>query len=200
MSIESVMLSNRLILCCPLLLLLQSFQELGSFPVSWLFPSGGQSIVTSASASVLLMNIQGWFPIGFTGLISLQSRGLSRAFFSTTVQNHQFGTQPSYIRQTTGKTIALTTPNFVSTVMSLLFNILSTLVIVRESIPRQVDKKSRGPHGERGLEFWRRKKGQTFFPPLHSLGLYNNNVSCLRTVSGKNLLANSVISKCKLWE
>ena len=55
---------------------------------------------------------------------------------------------------------------------------------LRESFPRQVDKKSRGPQGERGLEFSRRKKGQTFFPSLHSLGLYNNNVSCLRTASG----------------
>ena len=69
-----------------------------------------------------------------------------------------------------------------------------------ESFPRQVDKKSGGPQGERGLEFSRRKKGQTFFPPLHSLGLRNNNVSCLRTVSGLNLLANPVILKCKLWE
>ena len=57
---------------------------------------------------------------------------------------------------------------------------------VRESNPRQVDKKSGGPQGERGLEFSRRRKGQTFFP-LHSLGLCNNNVSCLRTVSGKKL-------------
>ena len=72
--------------------------------------------------------------------------------------------------------------------------------ILRESVPRQVDKKSRGPQGERGLEFSRRKKGQTFFPSLHSLGLYNNNVSCLRTVFGLNFLANSVILKCKLWE
>ena len=53
---------------------------------------------------------------------------------------------------------------------------------MRESVPRQVDKESRGPQGERGLEFSRRKKGQTFFLSLHSLGLYNNNVSCLRTV------------------
>ena len=68
---------------------------------------------------------------------------------------------------------------------------------LRESFPRQVDKKSRGPQGERGLEFSRRKKGQTFFP-LHSLGLYNNNVSCLRTVSGKSLLAKPVILKCEL--
>ena len=70
---------------------------------------------------------------------------------------------------------------------------------VRESFPRQVDKESRGPQGQRGLEFSRRKKGQTFFPSLHSLGLYNNNVSYLRTVSGLNLLANSVTLKCKLW-
>ena len=56
---------------------------------------------------------------------------------------------------------------------------------VRELIPRQVDKKSRGPHGEGGLEFSRRKKEQAIFSPLHSLGVCNNNVSCLRTVSGK---------------
>ena len=71
---------------------------------------------------------------------------------------------------------------------------------VTESIPRQIDKKSRSPQGERGLEFSRRKKGQTFFVPLHSLGLCNNHVSCLRTVSGKKLLANPVILRYKLWE
>ena len=59
---------------------------------------------------------------------------------------------------------------------------------MRESFPRQVDRESRGPQGERGLEFSRRKKGQTFFLSPHSLGLYNNNVSCLKTVSGLNLL------------
>ena len=59
---------------------------------------------------------------------------------------------------------------------------------VRESFPRQVDRESRGPQGERGLESSRRKKGQTFFLSPHSLGLYNNNVSCLRTVFGFNLL------------
>ena len=72
-------------------------------------------------------------------------------------------------------------------------------LLLRESIPRQIGKKSRGPQGERGLEFSRRKKGQTF-PPLHSLGLFSNNVSCLRTVSGLKLLANPVILKCKLGE
>ena len=71
--------------------------------------------------------------------------------------------------------------------------------LVRKSFPRQVDRESRGPQGERGLEFSRRKKEQTFFP-LHSLGLYNNNVSCLRTVSGLNFQANPVILRCKLWE
>ena len=58
----------------------QSFPASGSFPVSWLFASGGQSIRTSASASILLVNIQGWFPLGLTGLISLLSKGL-RSFF-----------------------------------------------------------------------------------------------------------------------
>ena len=67
-----------------------------SFLMSWLFASGGQNIGTSASASVLPMNIQGWCPLGLTGLISLQSKGLSKVFSNTTVQTHQFfGTQLS---------------------------------------------------------------------------------------------------------
>ena len=75
---------------------LQSFPASRSFPVSQLFPSGGQSIAASASASVLLMNIQGWFLLGLTGWISLQSNGLSRVFSNTTVQKHQFfSTRPS---------------------------------------------------------------------------------------------------------
>ena len=74
----------------------QSFPESGSFPVSWLFTSGGQSIGASSSASVLPMNIQGWYPLGLTDLISLLSKRLSRVFFSTTVQKHHFfSTQPS---------------------------------------------------------------------------------------------------------
>ena len=73
----------------------QSFPPSGSFPISWLFASGGQIIGASASASVLPMNIQDWFPLGWTGLI-LQSKGLSRVFSNTTVQKHQFfGSQPS---------------------------------------------------------------------------------------------------------
>ena len=76
--------------------LLQSFPASGSFPVSQFFTSGGQSIRVSVLASVLPMNIQGWFPLGMTGLISLQSKGLSKVFSSTTVvQKHQFfGAQP----------------------------------------------------------------------------------------------------------
>ena len=69
---------------------LQSFPASGSFPVSQLFRSGGQSIGVSASASVLPMNTQDWFPLGWTGWISLKSKGLSRVFSNTTVQNHQF--------------------------------------------------------------------------------------------------------------
>ena len=69
---------------------LQSFPASGSFQMSQLFPSSGQSIVVSASTSVLPMNIQDWFPLRWTGLISLQSKGLSRVFSNTTVQKHQF--------------------------------------------------------------------------------------------------------------
>ena len=89
LSIELVMLSIHLILCHPLLLFPSGF-----FPMSRLFPSGGQSI--RASATALPMNIQGWFPLELTGLISLHSKGLPRVFSSTPVWKHQFfGTQPS---------------------------------------------------------------------------------------------------------
>ena len=69
---------------------LQSFPASGSFPMSQFFTSGGQSVGVSASASVLPMNSQGWFPLGWTGWISLQSKKLSRVFSNTTVQKHQF--------------------------------------------------------------------------------------------------------------
>ena len=69
---------------------LQSFPALGSFPMSQFFESGGQSIGVSASASVLPMNIQDWYPLGWTGWIFLQSKGLSRVFSNTIVQKHQF--------------------------------------------------------------------------------------------------------------
>ena len=69
---------------------LQSFPASGSFQVSQFFSSGGQSIGVSASASILPMNIQDWFPLGWTGWISMQSKGLSRVFSNITVQKHQF--------------------------------------------------------------------------------------------------------------
>ena len=69
---------------------LQSFPVSGSFPMSQLFISGGQSIGASASASILPVNIQDWLPLGLTGLITLQSKRLSRVFSNTTVQKHQF--------------------------------------------------------------------------------------------------------------
>ena len=68
----------------------QSFPAPGSFPMSQLFASGGQSIGVSASASILPVAIQGWFPLGLTGLISLLPKGLSRVFSSPTVWKHQF--------------------------------------------------------------------------------------------------------------
>ena len=100
MSIELVILSNQLILYCPLLLLSSNlsqhqdlFQWPGSFPMSQLFTSGGQSIGTSTS--VLPVDKKGWFPL-LTNLVSFLSKGLSRVFCNTTVQRHQFfGAQPS---------------------------------------------------------------------------------------------------------
>ena len=105
---------------------LQSFPALGSSPMSQLFASGGQSTGTSASASVLPMNIQSWFPLGLTGLSSLLPKGLSRVFSSTTIRKHQFFSAqtslcPSLISiMITGKTIALTTCTFVGKAMSAL--------------------------------------------------------------------------------
>ena len=95
-SFELVIPSNHLILVFPFSSRLQPFPAWGSFPTSQFFASGSQSIGVSASASVLPMNIQDWFPLGWTGWISLLSKGLSRVFSSTTIQKHQFwGIQPS---------------------------------------------------------------------------------------------------------
>ena len=137
MSIESGMPSNHPILFfVPFSYCLQSFPASGSFPVSQFFPSGGQSIGTSASTSVLPMNIQDWFPLGLTVLISLQSKGLSRVFSNSnssksSILQHSafFIVQLSHPYTTTGKTIALTRWTFVGKVMSLLFHILSRSVI-----------------------------------------------------------------------
>ena len=135
MPIESVIPSNHLILCRPLLLPPTIFPSIRVFPMSQFFTSGGQSIGVSPSASVLPMNIQDWFPLGWTGWISLLSKEYSRVFSNTTVQKHQFfGAQlssqfNSHPYMTTGKTIALTRQIFVGKTMSLLFNMLSKSVI-----------------------------------------------------------------------
>ena len=135
MSIELVMPSNHLVLCRPLSSCLQSFPASESFLKSWLFSSGGQNFGASASASVLRVNIQDWFPLGLTGLISLQPKGLSRVFSNTTVQKHHFfgillSLWPnSHPYMTIGKTIALARQTFVGKVMFLLFNMLSRFVI-----------------------------------------------------------------------
>ena len=115
---------------------LLSFPASGSCQMRQVFESDGQSIGVSASASVLPMNIQDWFPLGWTGLISLQSKGLSRVFSKTTVQKHQFysaqlsSQSNSHIHTwLLEKTIALTRWTLAGKVMSLLFNMLSRWVI-----------------------------------------------------------------------
>ena len=115
--------------------LLQSFPASGSFTVSQFFVSGGPSTGVSASTSVFPMNIQDWFPLGWTRCISLQSKGLSRVsssaqFKASILQCSAFFiVQLSHPYMITGKIIALTIWTFVSKVMSLLFNMLSRLVI-----------------------------------------------------------------------
>ena len=114
----------------------QSLPASQSFPMSQVFAWGGQSIGVSASASLLLRKTQDWSPLGWTGWISLQSKGLSRVF----LQHHSskasilrcsafFTVQLSHPHMTTGKTIALTRRTLVGKVMALLLNMLSRLVI-----------------------------------------------------------------------
>ena len=95
MSIESMMPSNHLILCHPLLLLPSIPPSIRFFPMSQCFAWGGQSTGVSALTSFLPKNTQDWSPLEWTGWISLQSKGLSRVFSNTTVQKHQFCTQLS---------------------------------------------------------------------------------------------------------
>ena len=114
---------------------LQSFPTSESFQMSQLFASGGQNTGVSASTSVLPMNTQDWFPLGWTGWISLQSKGLSMSSPTPQFKNINylalslFIVQLSHPYMTTGKTIALSRRTFVNKVMSLLFNMLSRLII-----------------------------------------------------------------------
>ena len=119
----------------PLSSCLQAFPVSGSFPVSPFFTSGGQSTGVSASASVLPMNIQDWFSLGWACWISLQSKGLSSLIqyhsSKASILQHSafFIVQLSHPYTTTGKTIALTRQTVVGNVISLLFNMLPRLVI-----------------------------------------------------------------------
>ena len=108
---------------------LQSFPPSGTFPMSQLFTSSSQNIIASASTSVLPMTIQDWFALGSTGWISLLSKELLRVFSNTTVLQHSafFIVQLSHPYMTTRKTIPLTIWTFINKVMSLLFNMLSSL-------------------------------------------------------------------------
>ena len=135
MSIDSVMPSNILILCCPLLLPPSIFPSVMVFSNESVLHIRWPKFGVSASTSVLPMNTQDWSPLGWTGWITLQSKGLSRVFSNTTVQKHQFFgaqlslDQLSHPYMTTRKTIALTKWTFIDKVISLLFNMLSSLVI-----------------------------------------------------------------------
>ena len=135
MFIKSVMPSNHLILCCPPLLPPSIFLSIRVFSNELALHIRQPNYWTSGSASVLLMNIQDWFPLGLTGWICLQSKGLSRVFSIATVQKHPF-LALSFLYGPTltaihdyWKTIALTRWTFVSKVMTLLFNMLSRLLI-----------------------------------------------------------------------
>ena len=111
-----------------------SFLASGCFSMSWLLDSGGQNIGASTSASVLPMNIQGWFPLGWTGLISLLSKGLLESSPAPQLESINSSTaffmvQLSHLYMTTGKAIALTIQTFVGKVMCLHFNTLYRFVI-----------------------------------------------------------------------
>ena len=135
MFIEPVMLSNHVILCRPFLRLPSIFPSIRVFSKELLFTSGGQNIGALASALVFPMNIQSWFPLGLTGLISLQSKGLSRVFSNTTIWKHHYlalsllhGPTITFIYDY-WKSHIFDWTTFVSKVMSLLFNTWSRFVI-----------------------------------------------------------------------
>ena len=135
MFIESVMPSNHLVLCCPFLPAFSLSQHQGLFFMSQFFTSGGQSIEASASASFLPINIQGWFPLGLTGLTSCSTQDSQNSLQQHSSKASIFQRSAFFTVQllqpymTSGKTIGLTRWTFVGNVMSLLFNILSRFVI-----------------------------------------------------------------------
>ena len=148
---------------------LQSFPASGSFQMSQLFTWGGQNIGVSASTSVLPLNTQDWFPLGWTSWISLQSKGLSRVFSSSKASvlrcSAFFTVQLSHLDMNTGKTIALTRQTFVDKVMSLLRFVITFLPRRRKWQPTLVllPGKSQGRRSLVGCSphlqwFWSPKK------------------------------------------
>ena len=135
MSIKMVAPSKHLILCRPLSSCLQSFPTSGSFPMSQFFALGGQSFGASASASVLPMNIQNWFPLGLTGWSPCSPRDSQESSPTPQLKSTNslalsfFVVQLSHPYVTTGKIIGLTRQSFVSKIMFLHFNMLSKLII-----------------------------------------------------------------------
>ena len=179
MFIESLMLSNHLILCHPFFCL-QSFPASDSFSMSWLFESSGQSI--GASASVLPMNIQGWFPLELTGLISLLSKRLSRVF----LQHHNskasilwrsafFMVQLSHPYMTARKTIVLPIWIFVSKLMSLLLNTLSRCVAEERicELQERTEKKSRLKHRAERIKNTETNRGDRYDSMKRASYLFN---------------------------
>ena len=170
------------------------------------FASGGQRIGASASASVLPMNIQGWFPLGLTGLISLQSKGLSRVFSNTTVQKHQFfSTQPflwsnSHIHTWLFEN-PLLRPNRPLSAMSLLFNMLSRFVKFCEF--EQVPGDGDGQESLACCSPWGHKDHtqtplSNWTPPLHNNnnGIKNNIKAS--TLYNRELLLNE--NRVSVWD
>ena len=133
--VESVMLTNHLILCALFSFCLQSFPASGSFQMNWFFTSGSQNIEASVSASVLPLNFHGWFPLGLTGLISLQSSGLQVSTpapqfksINSLALSLLYGPNLTSVHDY-WKNHSFDYMGFVGTVMSLLFNPLSRFVI-----------------------------------------------------------------------
>ena len=164
MSIESVMPSNHLILCRPLSLPPSIIPSIRVFSNESVFRIMWPKFDVPASASVLPMNIQDWFPLGWTGWISFLSKGCSRVFSNTTIQKHQFfGAQLSlqsnshiYLYMTTGKTIALTRWTFVNSLLQnkILFWLTRRHVQILFILPIVIVFSNQLPHFFRAFYFY----------------------------------------------
>ena len=151
--------------------------------MSQFFASGSQSIGASASASVLPKNIQDWFPLGLTDLISLQSKGLSRVFSSSTVQKHQFFSPQislwSNSHMTTGKTVALTRRTFVCKVQ------MNIKMVPMNLFAEQIDTDVENKHGRPGGNWASGMNWET------GVDMYTLLTLCIKQIMNMNLLYGS---------